>query len=145
MTPRPDTYRMTAELGWRWGLDQVRWDDGPWVPRSVPLPPVAEPPWDRDGLHSGIGGLAHTLAEIRLVRPWTDEEQRLAAAIAGRLRGVVPDQEDCTFFDGLAGTVGVLTALGAEGAEQAAAPLRSPASPDGRPRAAGGAPPLPAR
>ena len=27
-------------------------------------PAHVEPAWDRDGMHSGIGGLAHLLAEI---------------------------------------------------------------------------------
>ena len=36
MTSRsPETYRATAEAGWRWVLDQVRWDHGPWIPGSV--------------------------------------------------------------------------------------------------------------
>ena len=55
-----------AEAAWRWVLDQVRYDDGgPWIP---PTPAATEPAWDRDGMHSGIGGLAHALAS-RLPRP----------------------------------------------------------------------------
>ena len=59
-------------------------------------------PYDRDGLHSGIGGLAHVLAEIRLARPWTAEESDLAD---GRRRPAPgPDPRvttDVTLFDGL--------------------------------------------
>ena len=35
-------------------------------------------------MHSGIGGLAHVLAEIRLSRPWTVEEEALADVFASR-------------------------------------------------------------
>ena len=40
-------------------------------PWSVTSPAATELPADRDGMHSGVGGLAHVLAEIRLARPWT--------------------------------------------------------------------------
>ncbi len=131
---RAEAYRETAEAALRWVLDQVRWDDGPWVPWSVTDPPVAEPPWDRDGLHSGTGGLAHLLAEVRATRAWTDEEEQLAGAVAERVRGVVPEQQDCTFFDGLPSTIGVLLALGADGAADAVDRLSALASSDGWPQ-----------
>ena len=79
-TVSADLHGRTARAAWRWVLDQVRRDDGRGSRRGDD-PPTAEPPSDRDGMHSGIGGLAHVLAEIRLVRPWTAEEQR-----AGRRR-----------------------------------------------------------
>ena len=60
---------MVADAAWRWVLDQVRWQDGPWIPGSVAIPDVTDAPWDRDGMHSGVGGLAHVLAEIRAARP----------------------------------------------------------------------------
>jgi hypothetical protein len=79
VTPHnPETYRGLAEAAWRWVLNQVRWDDGPWIPASVTIPAVTDAPWDRDGMHSGVGGLAHVLAEIRLARPWTVERQAAA-------------------------------------------------------------------
>ncbi len=121
MTARvPETYRSVAEAAWAWVLAQVQWSDGPWVPTSVPVdepgsgspPEPPEPPADRDGLHSGVGGLAHVLAEIRLARPWTEAEQDLAAAIVARIRAVVPVETDVTYFDGLASAIGVLVALG---------------------------------
>ena len=130
----PETYRELAEAAWRWVLDQVRWDDGPWVPVSVTSPETTEPGWDRDGLHSGVGGLAHVLAEIRLARPWTDEEQRVAEGIAARVAAAIPGTSDCTFFDGLVSTIGVLTALGAPGVDAAVARLVELAAADGWPQ-----------
>ena len=78
-------YTDVAEAAWRWVLDQVRWDDGPWIPKTVPAeqPGTGQPDtdridpslsWERDGVHSGVGGLAQVLAEIRLARAWTSEE-----------------------------------------------------------------------
>ncbi len=85
-TRTPETYRDVAEAAWSWVLAQVRWDDGPWIPGSVTTPATTDIPADRDGMHSGIGGLAHVLAEIRLARPWTAPEQDLADGIAQRIR-----------------------------------------------------------
>jgi hypothetical protein len=117
-----DAHRDLAEAGWRWVLDQVRYDDdGPWIPSAVTGPTATEPAWDRDGMHSGVGGLAHVLAEIRACRPWTDEESLLAAAIGGRIRESIAGQTDATFFDGLVSNIGVLIALEQPGAEEAVA------------------------
>ena len=116
MTPPGSSYRTVAEAAWRWVLDQVREDDGPWIPMD---PTATEPAYDRDGLHSGIGGLAYVLEEVRLARPWTPEEQALADAVADRLRSQIPDATDCSLFDGLAGAAGTLLALGADGADEA--------------------------
>lgn len=127
----PETYRSLAEVAWRWVLDQVRWDDGPWIPGSVTVPAVTVAPWDRDGMHSGVGGLAHVLAEVRLTRPWTVEERNLADALADRVLRVIPAQTDCSYFDGLVSTVGVLSALHVSGTETAIARLAALATPDG--------------
>jgi hypothetical protein len=132
--PTRQAYLAVAEAAWRWVLDQVRWEDGPWIPGSVTVPEVTDAPWDRDGVHSGVGGLAHVLAEIRLGRPWTTEEQSLADAIAERIRAQVPNQLDCTFFDGLVSSVGVLIALEAPATEAAVARLAALAEPDGWPQ-----------
>jgi len=126
--------RAVAEAAWRWVLDQVRWQDGPWIPFSVGVPDVAEASWDRDGLHSGVGGLAYVLAEIRLSRSWTAQEQDLTDAVVERLRGVMPAQTDCTYFDGLVSSIGALSVLGASGTGAAVARLAQLAEPDGWPQ-----------
>ena len=125
-----ETYADLGEAAWRWVLDEVRWDDeGPWIPESVPH--VGGPPEDRDGMHSGIGGLAHVLAEVREARPWTDEEQRLADGIADRIRGRLATTTAYSYFDGLVSDLGVLSALEADGAAEAIARLAELAEDDG--------------
>jgi hypothetical protein len=112
-------------------LDQVRWDeDGPWIPESVP---GAFNPEYRDGMHSGIGSLALVLADVRLSRDWTGEEQRLADTIVERLHAVTPHETEYGYFDGLVSTIGVLTALG-EQPDAAVQRLRTLATPDGWPQ-----------
>jgi hypothetical protein len=106
------TYRSVADEAWRWVLAQVRWDDGPWIPTTGDGPAAAAPPADRDGMHSGIGGIAHLLAEIRLARAWTPAEARLADAIGDRLQGLIATDVDCTHFDGLVSHLGALGVLG---------------------------------
>jgi hypothetical protein len=129
--PAPaDRYRDVAEAAWAWVLAQVRWDDGPWIPASVPAADD-EPPWDRDGTHSGIGGLAFALAEIRLARDWNQAETQLADEIVQRLGRQIPTMTDVTYFDGLVSGIGVLTALDAPGVDVAVARLAELATPDG--------------
>jgi hypothetical protein len=111
--------RDVAEAAWRWVLDQVVDDGAPWIPESVPSYD-AGPPAQRDGLHSGIAGLAHLLAEVRATRPWTPEEGALADAVAGRLRETVATTNAYDWFDGLVGTLAALTALEPDGADRAA-------------------------
>ena len=135
-----DLHARTAEAAWRWVLDQVRYDEhGPWMPTAVTDPPTDRPPPDRDGMHSGVGGLAHVLAEIRLARAWTAEESALADAIATRLRADGRRRPtDTTYFDGLVSTIGALIALGAAGADEAVARLAgSPTPTAGRRRSSG--------
>jgi len=126
-----EAYRRVADAAWRWVLDQVRWDGALWIPQSVPSQQV---PDERDGVHSGIGGLAHVLSEIRSARPWTAEEQRLADAIAQQVSGEVAAATDYTFFTGLTGAIDVLTALGATGADVVVDRLMALATPDGWPQ-----------
>jgi len=127
-----EAFLEVAEAGWRWVLDQVRWDDdGPWIPTSVPGELTPE---YREGAHSGIGGLGLVLAEVRLCREWTVEEERLAAAIVRRLQDVIATTTDYAYFDGLVSTIGVLTALGADGSDAAVARLIELATPDGWPQ-----------
>jgi hypothetical protein len=130
---RASAYRETAEAGWAWARDQVVDDDGPRIPVSVPeLKP--EPEY-RDGMHSGIGGLAHALAEIHLARPWSPEESHLAESIGRRIRGVVPTMTETTYFDGLVSAIGTLLALDEPGAEVAVSRLVELATEDGWPQA----------
>ena len=131
----PETYADLGEAAWRWVLDQVRWDDeGPWIPESQVLGGGAHdggPPEDRDGMHSGIGGLAHVLAEVRLARQWTDEEAALADGMAERIRAGLATTTAYSYFDGLVSDLGVLAALETDGAEQAIARLAGLATDDG--------------
>ena len=74
-----------AEAAWRWVLDQVRYDEhGVWIPISSD---ATEASWDRDGVHSGIGGLVQALAVIRRLRPWTPEEVELCRGGRGEAAG----------------------------------------------------------
>jgi hypothetical protein len=124
------SYADLGEAAWRWVLDQVRWDEaGPWIPESVPH--EGGPPADRDGMHSGVGGLAHVLAEVRLARSWTDEEAALADGIATRIRAGLATTTVYSYFDGLVSDLGVLSALEAEGAAEAVARLDEIATDDG--------------
>jgi len=118
-------YRDTAEAAWRWVLDRL--DDGP------DLPDVEDPSY-RNGFHSGIGGLAYVLAEIRLSREWTAEEKDLADAIAGRLTRAIATETAYDFFDGLVSTIGVLTVLDVAGADAAVRRLTALATPTGWPQ-----------
>ncbi|GAA0596474.1 hypothetical protein HPO96_30260 [Kribbella sandramycini] len=111
------TYGALGEAAWSWVLGQVRWDDtGPWIPESGDGP---KPEQFVTGMHSGVGGLAYTLAEIKLSRPWTASEQELAAGIADRVRRSIPVESSITFFDGLVSSIGILTALGEPGSAAA--------------------------
>lgn len=125
-----DAYAELGEAAWRWVLDQVRWDEGgPWIPESVPHD--GGPPEERDGMHSGIGGLAHVLAEVRATREWTGEERRLADGITARVRAGLGTTTTYSYFDGLVSDLGVLSALGAEGATEAVARLSELMTDDG--------------
>lgn len=125
------TYADLGEAAWGWVLDQVRWDDGgPWIPITVPHE-GGPPDEDRDGMHSGIGGLAHVLAEVRESRAWTDEERRLADGIATRVRGNLATTTAYSYFDGLVSDLGALSALRADGSEEAIARLAAIADDDG--------------
>jgi hypothetical protein len=136
----PSTYADLADAAWRWVLDQVRWDDGPWIPETVPHD--GGPPDERDGMHSGIGGLAHVLAEVRLAREWTPEEAELAAAVATRVAGGLGTTTAYSYFDGLVSDIGVLTALGARGADVAVARLAELCTDDGWEQEFLGGPPI---
>ena len=131
MAGSADAYREVAESAWRWVIGQVGWDDGFWIPNAAGDPDVPE---DRDGMHAGIGGLAHVLTEIQLSRPWSAEEHTLADGIALRIQAGIADRTDCTFFDGLVSDIGVLTALDPQGTVEAVERLQELAEPDGWPQ-----------
>jgi hypothetical protein len=125
------SYAGLAEAAWTWVLRQVQWDEGgPWIPEAAG---GEKPDEYRDGMHSGIGGLAHTLAEIRLTRPWTPDEQYLAGAIADRIRSIIPGEPSITYFDGLVSGIGVLTALNEPGSAAAVERAAGIATRDGWP------------
>ena len=111
-------------------LDQVRGDDGPWLPETVSDQTPVNPQLDRDSLYAGIAGLAPVLTEIAQQRPLADDEQALAAGIADRLSAMAVIRADPSLYDGLAGDVTALRML-SPGREQAAmrrlAELRTPA------------------
>jgi hypothetical protein len=126
-----EDYRDLAERSWAWSRSLVhRGDEGLWLPETPEQTEPGEYPY---GMHSGVGGLAHTLAEIRLTRPWTDAEHELADEIAATLVRRIPDATEPDYFDGLVSTIGVLTALAAPGTDQAVARLHELATPEGWP------------
>jgi len=84
-------------------------------------------------MHSGIGGLAYTLAEIRLTRPWTTAEEDLATGIADRIRALIPNDRSTTFFDGEVSSIGILSALEEPGTDVALQRIRDLATDDGWP------------
>ncbi|MDI5976087.1 hypothetical protein [Amycolatopsis magusensis] len=126
-----------AEAAWRWVLDQVRWDDGPWIPESAGISEISE---YRDTMYSGVGGLAYVLAEIRFARDWTAEERGVAEAIVEWLTGRIEDEIDCSLFGGLVSSIGVLTALEVPGAQAAVDRLIALRTRDGWPQTAIGPP-----
>lgn len=125
----PSTYREVAERAWAWVLTQVRQgEDGVWLTGH---PVQAEPGESSYGMHSGVGGLAHSMAEIRLTRPLAAAELTLGEEIRETLVRRIPDETGYDYFDGLVSTIGVLTALPAPGAELAVARLRELSTPSG--------------
>jgi len=126
-----DVYRALAERSWAWVLAQVRHDDqGPWIPEKAT---ETEPGEFRYGMHSGVDGLAHVLAEIRLTRDLTAAETVLGDEIAALLVRRIPTETEYDYFIGLTSTIGVLTALEAPGSDQAVARLAELRTPTGWP------------
>ncbi|HEX7188966.1 MAG TPA: lanthionine synthetase LanC family protein [Actinomycetes bacterium] len=107
-----DVYRELGEAAWSWVMSQVREEDGPWLPATVPEDGQdAAPAEDRDCLYAGIGGLAPLLAEIAQYRPLTDAEQILAAGVVARLSAMASTRTEPSLYDGLAGDATALTLL----------------------------------
>lgn len=104
--------RDLAEQAWGWVLGQVREDGaGPWLPDVVRPdgPPV--PDEFPDSLYAGLAGLAPVLAEVRLSRPWTAAEQRLADGIVDRLATAAAARVEPSLYNGLAGDATALRLL----------------------------------
>ncbi len=121
MSGDPSSYREFAERAWAWVLTQVRQgDDGVWLAEN---PGQMEPGDSSHGMHSGVGGLAHAMAEIRLTRPLAARELALGEEIRKTLVSGIADETAYDYFDGLTSTIGVLTALQAGGADLAVARL----------------------
>jgi lantibiotic modifying enzyme len=115
-------YRDVGEAAWSWVLSQVRGDQGPWLPDTVPDgQPASGPPADRDSLYAGIAGLAPVLAEITQSRALNDTEQHLATAVVTRLSAQARTRTEASLYDGLAGDAMALAML-APGTE--AAPMQ---------------------
>ena len=107
-------------MAWAWVLDQVRVQDGPWLPEVVPGDDgPGGPGEDRDSLYAGVGGLAPVLAEIGQYRPLTDLEEGLAAGVVARLCAVAPARTEPSLYLGLGGDVTALRLL-APGVERVA-------------------------
>lgn len=108
-------FRELGELAWRWVLDQVRADDGPWIPREVDDSGVVTAPDDdmRDSTYNGVAGLGWTLAEIRLSRPWSAAESELARTLTRWLAERARTREQPSLYFGLASDATVLHLLGA--------------------------------
>lgn len=129
MSHPPEVYRDLAERSWEWAQTQVRSNDrGLWLPER---PDQTEADDFALGMHSGIGGLGHLLAELRLTRALTSEEEALADGIAETLRRHIAETAEYDYFSGLTSTLGVLIALDTAGAESAVARLRELATSDG--------------
>lgn len=127
----PAAYRDLAERSWGWVRSCVRTHgEDLWLPEKPDEDEPGEYPY---GMHSGVGGLAHVLTELRLTREPTSEERALADGIAATLRRRVAEETEYDYFDGLVSTIGILTALSAPGADAAVARLRELATPDGWP------------
>ncbi|MGW1064687.1 lanthionine synthetase LanC family protein [Streptomyces aureus] len=115
-----EAYERVGEAAWSWVLDQVREDEGPWLPETVPGDGQdATPAKDRDSLYSGIAGLAPVMAEIALHRERTERERDLAEGIVTRLSAVAEGSAEPSLYDGLAG-YGTALRLLAPGTESAA-------------------------
>ncbi|MGY4996962.1 lanthionine synthetase LanC family protein [Streptomyces sp. 900105245] len=127
-----EMYRELGESAWAWVLRQIREDDGPWLPETVPEDGApGEPAPDRDTLYAGIAGLAPVLAEIARYREMTASERSLADGIVSRLSAQAAHRAEPSLYDGLAGDAMALRLL-APGAEQTALRrLADLATPDG--------------
>ncbi|MEW2400906.1 lanthionine synthetase LanC family protein [Streptomyces sp. NPDC046862] len=119
-----DAYRELGEAAWAWVLDQVREDEGPWLPEAVTEDgqdtvmtddgqDMVVPAKDRDTLYAGIAGLAPVLAEIGRYRELSASERTLATGIVTRLSAQAQalGRTEPSLYDGLAGDAMALKLL----------------------------------
>lgn len=118
---KSEAYRDVGEAAWSWVLDQIREDEGPWLPETVTEdgPEATAPAKDRDSLYAGISGLAPVLAEIARYREPTARERALATGIVTRLSAQAGEKTEASLYDGLAGDATALRLL-APGSEAVA-------------------------
>ncbi|MET8452508.1 lanthionine synthetase LanC family protein [Streptomyces sp. NPDC005209] len=118
---KSEAYRDVGEAAWSWVLDQIREDEGPWLPETVTQdgPEATAPAKDRDSLYAGISGLAPVLAEIARYREPTARERALATGIVTRLSAQAGEKTEASLYDGLAGDATALRLL-APGSEAVA-------------------------
>jgi lantibiotic modifying enzyme len=127
-----DVYRELGEAAWSWVLSQVREDEGPWLPETVPDDgPDTAPSKHRDTLYSGIAGLAPVLAEIAQYREPAERELALATGIVTRLSAQAADRTEPSLYDGLAGDAMALKLLAPGKEEVALRRLAHLATPEG--------------
>lgn len=107
-----DAYRELGEAAWSWVLNQVREDEGPWLPEAVSEHDQdVAPAKDRDSLYAGIAGLAPVLAEIAQYRDLNEREQILVTGIVTRLSAGAKGRREPSLYDGLAGDAMALKLL----------------------------------
>ncbi len=107
-----EAYRELGAAALSWVLEQVRGDDGPWLPVSLPEEPgPAGPPAGRDSLYEGIAGLAPLLAEVTAYRPLREDERALADAVVDRLTAQAAVRTEASLYGGLAGDLTALRLL----------------------------------
>ncbi|MFG3146510.1 lanthionine synthetase LanC family protein [Streptomyces sp. NPDC048243] len=107
-----EEYRQLGEAAWSWVLDQVREDEGPWLPETVSGDGRdVTPAKDRDSLYSGIAGLAPVLAEIAQHRDLSERERALADGVVTRLSAQAKGRVEPSLYDGLAGDATALKLL----------------------------------
>ncbi|MFJ1969550.1 lanthionine synthetase LanC family protein [Streptomyces sp. NPDC087903] len=107
-----EVYRELGESAWSWVLNQVRDDDGPWLPEAVSEGDQdTGPATSRDTLYSGIAGLAPVLAEIRQYRQLSESERMLETGIVTRLSARARSRTEPSLYDGLAGDAMALKLL----------------------------------
>ncbi|MEO5743539.1 MAG: lanthionine synthetase LanC family protein [Terracoccus sp.] len=131
-------YRDLGGQALAWVLAHVRHEpDGPWLPTTIATEDAEDaegtttPDEFRDSIYEGLGGLAIVLAEVRLTRPWTPDEDELAARIVERLTAQARLRQDATLYSGLAGDVVALRLLAPDGEVETLTRLVELATPDG--------------